>query len=131
MCLFCSGVTYKKFPGGNMYISKDNLCLCGEAANMTPEFATVIGKINYCPECGDAISVQKMPVCEKCGAPYKILDDEPMRYCWDKDGVTPVLRTVPVRSVVKSCDCDVIKREKLNGVIQRNDIDIERTKRGA
>ena len=123
MCDFCAGITFKKIPGGNMYMRGDTLYLCGEAANMAPEHAKSLGTVSYCLECGTPVKTQIYPVCEVCGQPYKVEDDATtdLYYSTGKLSVeikrgtyatyeeTGEMCVIPVRSVVPSCNCKECK----------------------
>lgn len=105
-CDFCSGVTFKKVTGGYMYMQGKRLKLCGEAPSMNREFAKDLCSIDFCPVCGNAvqeIETRKIPVCEYCGMPYKILDDAISDFVFDKN--VSAFAVIPVRSVVKNCNC--------------------------
>ena len=106
-CDFCSGLTFKRVSGGYMYMNGNRLKLCGNAQNMAPEFATDLCSVDFCPVCGNevrATEVQRMPVCEICGKPYQVIDDAVTDLV--TNGETCGFAVVPVRSVVKNCDCD-------------------------
>ena len=119
MCDFCSGLTFKKIPGGNLYMRRDHLYLCGEAANMDTARAVDLGPVDYCIVCGAGVKAEHVPRCNVCGAPYKILDDAKTDICFRPEKLSVELKrgrfatfdesgemcVIPVRSVVPSCNC--------------------------
>ena len=105
-CNFCSGLTFKKVTGGYMYMQGKRLKLCGDSKSMSKDFATDLCSVDFCPVCGNAveeIETRKIPVCEYCGMPYKIIDDAVSDFVFDKEA--SAFAVIPVRSVVRSCNC--------------------------
>ena len=83
-CDFCSGLTFKRVSGGYMYMNGNRLKLCGNAQNMAPEFATDLCSVDFCPVCGNEVRATDLVT----------------------NGETCGFAVVPVRSVVKNCNCD-------------------------
>lgn len=119
MCDFCAGLTFKKIPGGNLYMWKDHLYLCGEAANMDTARAVDLGPVDFCIVCGQAVQAERVPRCEHCGTPYKVVEDattdiyytpvklsaEIKRGKYATFDETGEMCVIPVRSVVPNCNC--------------------------